>query len=80
MSTVATLLAEIEAFLSETGTKATAFGLRALNDGTFVKRLRDGAGVTVGTVDRVRAYIASQRIASKAPPPPTPAPQTSEAA
>lgn len=65
MSTTAALLTEIESFLGEAGLKATTFGLRALNDGTFVKRLRDGAGVTAATVDRVRAYIAGQRAQMK---------------
>jgi TnpA family transposase len=65
MSTTSALLREIESYLGESGTKATAFGLRVLNDGTFVRRLRDGAGVTAGTVDRVRAYIATQRAEMK---------------
>lgn len=65
MSTTEALLTEIESFLGETHLKATTFGLRALNDGTFVKRLRDGAGVTASTVDRVRAYIAAQRVEMK---------------
>jgi len=66
MSTIAALLTEIEAFLVEADMRATTFGLRALNDGTFVKRLRDGAGVTVVTVDRVHSYIATQRAEMKA--------------
>jgi len=61
MATISDLLAEIEAFLAETGMKKTVFGRAALNDGAFVKRLQDGGGVTLATVDRVRAYIAKQR-------------------
>lgn len=61
MSTISSLLAEIEAFLAETGMKKTVFGRAALNDGAFVKRLQDGGGVTLATVDRVRAYIAKHR-------------------
>lgn len=62
MSTMASLLREIEDFLAETQMKKTAFGLKALNDGTFVSRLQDGANVTVKTVDRVRAFIARERV------------------
>lgn len=61
MSTISSLLAEIEAFLAETGMKKTVFGRLALNDGAFVKRLQDGGGVTLATVDRVRDFIAKQR-------------------
>ena len=67
MSTISSLLAEIEAFLAETGMKKTVFGRAALNDGAFVKRLQDGGGVTLSTVDRVRAYIATQRAQATAP-------------
>jgi len=69
MSIVSDLLAEIDAFLEETGLAETTFGLLALNDGKFVGRLRSGAGVTVKTIDRVRAYIAEQREAMVPPPP-----------
>jgi len=61
MSTMSSLLAEIEAFLAETGMKKTVFGRVVLNDGAFVKRLQDGGGVTVSTADRVRSYIETQR-------------------
>jgi len=61
MTGTASLLAEIESFLAETGMKKTVFGRAALNDGAFVKRLQDGADVTLGTADRVRAYIGAQR-------------------
>lgn len=61
MSTVASLLSEIDAFLKDAEIAETTFGLRALRDGKFVGRLRKGGGVTVSTVDRVRAYIAEQR-------------------
>lgn len=61
MTTVAALLKEIEAHLKQAEVAATTFGRRAVNDGKFVKRLRDGKGITVATVDRVRAYIASER-------------------
>lgn len=61
MSTISNLLAEIDAFLRDAAMAETTFGRHAVNDGKFVGRLREGAGVTVATVDRVRAYIAAER-------------------
>lgn len=61
MFTQASLVSEIDAFLTESQMTKTAFGLKALNDGTFVARLKRGDNVTLKTVDRVRAYIAAER-------------------
>lgn len=61
MSTISALLAEIEAFCEEAGIAEATFSTRAVNDGKFVGRLREGANVTVALVDRVRAYIATER-------------------
>jgi len=61
MDTVTALLREIEVFCSEAGIAEATLGTRAAKDGKFVKRLREGAGVTVATVERVRAYMAAER-------------------
>ena len=61
MSIVSELLAEIERFCSDAEISESAFSRRAANDGKFVRRLRDGADVNVGTVERTYAYIASER-------------------
>ena len=61
MTTVDALLAEIEAFCREADIAEATFGSRAAKDGKFVKRLREGAGVTIRTVDNVRTYIAAER-------------------
>lgn len=61
MSTISDLLREIEAFCEEIGIAEATFGSRAVRDGKFVGRLRDGKGVTIATIDRVRAYIAAER-------------------
>jgi phosphopantothenoylcysteine decarboxylase/phosphopantothenate--cysteine ligase len=53
------LLAEIEAYLRETGVSATKFGLAAVNDGHLVAKLRRGTSVTLKTADRVRSYMAA---------------------
>ena len=67
MGTIATLLREIEGFCEEVGIAESTFSTRAVNDGKFVGRLREGANVTVALVDRVRAYIAAERAKAPAP-------------
>lgn len=61
------LISEIEAFLSESQMTKTAFGLRALNDGTFVGRLKKGDNVTLKTVERVRAFMSAERAKTALP-------------
>ena len=51
------LLAEIEAFLAQSGLTPTKFGLAAVNDGHLVANLRKGNSVTLKTADRVRAFM-----------------------
>lgn len=51
---------EVEAFLGATGTKAYVLGEFALNDPSFVDRLRRGASFRLSTVERVRAWMAGQ--------------------
>jgi hypothetical protein len=53
------LLVEIEAFLARREVQMTesTFGRLAVNDGKFVTRLREGGGLTLATVDKVRAFI-----------------------
>jgi hypothetical protein len=58
MSIQSELLAEIESFLSGCDMKETTFGRLAVNDGKFVGRLRAGKNIGIGTVERVRGYIA----------------------
>ena len=52
-------LLEIEAWLRVTRTKAHRFGRQALGDPSFVLRLERGRSPTLGTVDRVRAFMAA---------------------
>ena len=37
----------------------STFGRLVVNDGKLVSRLRDGARITTGTLDKVRAYLPS---------------------
>jgi len=55
------LLAEIEAFLADTGMGESYFGKRAANNSEIVARLRAGKRVWPETETRVRAYIMSRR-------------------
>ena len=55
------LLAEIEAFLRTRKIAETTFGLRAVNDGKFVPRLRAGANMTLSTISKAREYMHEQR-------------------
>ena len=48
---------EVEAFLSETGIGERQFGSRAAGDSSFVTKLRNGEGLRLFTVERVRAWM-----------------------
>ena len=65
MSTIenplAEFLAEVDAFLSETGTAPTALGRGALGDPSFVNNLRDGRDCRLSTIARVREWMRAQR-------------------
>ena len=52
-----TLLGSIAEFCRRTGMAESTFGRRAVNDGKFVARLRDGARVTPETLQRVNVFI-----------------------
>jgi DNA transposition AAA+ family ATPase len=58
MDTRETLLKAIDDFLSTSGMTQTALGERALNDPAFVTRFRDGADPRLGTVERLRRFMA----------------------
>src|SRR3981189_443099 len=73
-ATNAQILSEIRDFCRETRTAESTFGRRVVNDGKLVSRLRDGARITTGTLDKVRAYLSEYRGGSPpAPSRPTPA-------
>lgn len=58
------LLNEIERFLERWDMSPTKFGQLCMNDHTFVKRLRRGSDVRLGTAERVRTFLKTWR-----PPP-----------
>src|SRR5438034_9785241 len=58
MEASGTLLGSISDFCRRTGMAESTFGRRAVNDGRFVARLRDGARVTPETLTRVNDFIS----------------------
>src|SRR3954463_13989049 len=61
----APLLDSIAEFCRRTGMAESTFGRRAVNDGKFVARLRDGARITPETLERVSIFL--QRHGASAP-------------
>ena len=49
---------EVEGFLADTQMSPCAFGIKALNDGSFVARLRAGRNCHAETIAKVRRFIA----------------------
>src|ERR1700722_13459896 len=55
------ILGEIREYCRATKTAESTFGRLVVNDGKLVSRLRDGARITTGTLDKVRAYLSAHR-------------------
>ena len=55
------ILGEIREHCRKTRTAESTFGRLVVNDGKLVSRLRDGARITTGTLDKVRAYLSEYR-------------------
>ena len=58
------LLSDIELFLEQTGTLPTNFGIAAMGDPTFVRRLRAGRELRYLTLEKVRAFMAAHQVAA----------------
>ena len=67
-ATAEQILGEIRDYCRETQTAESTFGRLVVNDGKLVSRLRDGARITTGTLDKVRAYLTEHRTASPSAP------------
>src|ERR1700724_1079332 len=61
------ILGEIRDYCRATRTAESTFGRRVVNDGKLVSRLRDGARITTGTLDKVRVYLSEHRELPPAP-------------
>ena len=68
MDDAVALIEEIEAYCRSAGIAESTFGRRAVNDGKFVGRLRDGKRVTSATIHRIRTYISEQAAVEGAAP------------
>src|SRR5262245_18658068 len=70
LETGGTLLGSISDFCRRTGMAESTFGRRAVNDGKFVARLRDGGRVTPETLNRVNQFIAKHGFTGSGDSPP----------
>lgn len=57
MSDIDDLIRDIEAFCTRQKISISTFGLRVVNDGKLVNRLRDGKGITIKTITRIQKYL-----------------------
>ena len=55
-------LAEMEQFVSDYGMSAKRFSQMAMNDGSFLFRIRRGGDTTLGTAQKVRKVMAGYRM------------------
>jgi hypothetical protein len=53
------LLVQIADYCRVAGMAETTFGRRAVNDGKLVHRLREGKRITVDTLERIQAFVAT---------------------
>ncbi len=53
------LITEIETYCRRAGVAESTFGRQVVNDGKFVRRIREGKRVTSATIDKIRAFIAA---------------------
>jgi len=63
------LLDSIADFCRRNGIAESTFGRRAVNDGKFVARLRDGARITPETLERVTTFLERHGASAPAAPP-----------
>jgi hypothetical protein len=63
------LLDSISEFCRRANMAESTFGRRAVNDGKFVARLRDGARITPETLERVSEFLTTQGVTAPQSPP-----------
>ena len=57
MNSVDRFLADIDAFLARTGLAESAFGRRAVHDGSFISDIRKGRSPSLGLVDDTYQFM-----------------------
>ncbi len=60
MADIDSLIGEIESYCNRQQISKSTFGLRVVNDGKLVNRLRDGKGITLRTINRIQNFLAQQ--------------------
>lgn len=60
MSTREQFIRRAERFLERTGMSERQFGIEAVGDHKFFKRLRSGAGITLTVIEKVEGFIAER--------------------
>lgn len=61
MNTRKMLIGEIMTFLAETGMAESALGRQAVSDPSLMIRLRNGRGMGIDKLDRIRAFMRDYR-------------------
>jgi len=59
------LIAEIDAFLAQSGMAATTFGQKAVRNWRIVEQIRSGCNIGMKTAGRIRGFISENQ---KQPP------------
>lgn len=59
-STRALVVDAVRAFLQKTGTSAREFGIDAVSDHKFLKRLESGAAITLKVIEKAEAFMAAE--------------------
>lgn len=62
MSLLETFQKEVEVFIATRKMRHTKFGKLAMNDPSFVSRLRDGLEVKAPTIDKVRKFMLTHQV------------------
>ncbi len=57
MIEISALIKQIEAYCARHGIEETTFGLRAVNDGKLVTRLRGGRTINLKTYEKVAGFL-----------------------
>jgi hypothetical protein len=60
MADIDSLIGEIDSYCNRQQISKSTFGLRVVNDGKLVNRLRDGKGITLRTINRIQDFLAQQ--------------------
>ena len=61
MGTRSAIVEAIEVFIRETGISASRLGTEAVGDAKFVRRLRDGYGLSLSTIEKAENYMQARR-------------------